>query len=110
MPSKYPTKYGELIEVLADAQNFLVRPENDFGRSSWNDASEALREIDRLIAHLKAGSLPEPIVIKVLFAPTGPIQEVSISSGWGREFLVLANRFDDAMSQAVTLAREISSR
>jgi len=29
-----------------------------------------------------------------LFAPTGPIQEVSLSSGWGQEFLELAERFD----------------
>jgi hypothetical protein len=36
----------------------------------------------------------------VLFAPTGPIQEVSISSGWGNEFLDLAERFDRAVQRA----------
>ena len=35
-----------------------------------------------------------PMVIRVLFAPTGPIQEVSLSSGWGHEFIKLAERFD----------------
>jgi hypothetical protein len=38
--------------------------------------------------------------IEVLFAPTGPIQEVSMSSGWSREFLRLAERFDEAYAIA----------
>jgi hypothetical protein len=38
-----------------------------------------------------------PYELRVLFAPTGPIQEVSVSSGWGDAFLELADRFDDAM-------------
>jgi hypothetical protein len=41
--------------------------------------------------------LPE---LKVLFAPTGSIQEVSVSSGWGEEFLGLAARFDKAAARA----------
>ena len=40
--------------------------------------------------------------MEVLFAPTGPIQEVSLSSGWGKEFLALSERFDDAMAAADT--------
>jgi hypothetical protein len=30
----------------------------------------------------------------VLFAPTGPLQELSLSSGWADDFLKLASRFD----------------
>ncbi|HEX8181606.1 MAG TPA: hypothetical protein VF525_18845 [Pyrinomonadaceae bacterium] len=40
--------------------------------------------------------------MEVLFAPTGPMQEVSLSSGWGEEFLALAERFDEAMATADT--------
>jgi len=32
----------------------------------------------------------------ILFLPTGPIQEVSLSSGWGNELVALADRFDRA--------------
>jgi hypothetical protein len=32
----------------------------------------------------------------ILFLPTGPMQEVSLSSGWGDEFVALADRFDRA--------------
>ena len=36
--------------------------------------------------------------MSVLFAPTGPMQELSIDSGWGQEFIALADRFDEAMA------------
>ena len=35
--------------------------------------------------------------LRLLFAPTGALQETFISSGWGREFVELAARFDDAV-------------
>jgi hypothetical protein len=37
--------------------------------------------------------------VSVLFAPTGPIQEVSLSSGWSETFLKVAERFDRAERQ-----------
>ncbi len=85
----------ELIEVLHQARSLLARPGNDFAWSSWEDAGAALREIDRLVYLVEAGFLPERLDVSVLFAPTGQIQEVSLSSGWAREFLDLAARFDE---------------
>jgi hypothetical protein len=81
----------ELITVLKQARALLALESNDFSWSSWKDQNHAISEIDSIIAALKNGSIPE---IGVLFAPTGPIQEVSLSSGWGNEFLELAERFD----------------
>jgi hypothetical protein len=40
------------------------------------------------------------MTLDVLFLPTGPIQEVSLSSGWGDEFLQLAERYDAAVAVA----------
>ena len=37
--------------------------------------------------------------LSVLFAPTGPMQKVCTSSGWGNDFLALADRFDAAMGK-----------
>jgi len=45
---------------------------------------------------LRAGELPDRGDLSVLFAPTGLVQEVSISSGWGVEFLAIGSRFDAA--------------
>jgi hypothetical protein len=88
------TAWQELVDVLRDARSLLERPGNDFVWSSWEGADEALRELDELIAAVESGPLPERLDLAVLFAPTGPIQEVSISSGWAGQFLVLASRFD----------------
>ena len=87
----------ELLNVLREARSLLVRPGNCFDWSSWEDADAALREVDGLIAALESGRLPSRLVVSVLFAPTGPIQEVSISSGWADEFLTLASRCDAAV-------------
>ena len=81
----------KLITVLREARALLALESNDFLWSSWRDQDQAISEIDSNITALENGSIPE---IGVLFAPTGPIQEVSLSSGWGQEFLELAERFD----------------
>ena len=86
-----------LLTVLRDTRLLLARPENDFTWSSWEDTEAALREIDALIALVSNGALPDRRQLAVLFAPTGPIQEVSVSSGWGEMFLELAERLDAVM-------------
>jgi hypothetical protein len=89
----------DLIEVLEDTRAMLALPGNDFCWSSWEGPEQAIREIDGLIAELKSGRTPDRVRMQTLFAPTGQIQEVSVSSGWGRKFLILAERFDAAERQ-----------
>ncbi len=86
----------ELRDVLLEARSLIARPDNNFFWSSWRDADAALREIDGLIAELERDQVPSRLTVSVLFAPTGPIQEVSLSSGWAVEFLAVAARFDVA--------------
>jgi hypothetical protein len=87
-----------LASVLEEARGLLAAAENDFSWSSWRDQHDALDEIDALLSELRSGILPSALTLHVLFAPTGPIQEVSLSSGWGDVFIELAQRFDDAMA------------
>jgi hypothetical protein len=88
----------ELVEVLRETRAMLALPDNEFMWSSWEDADAALAEVDGLIRQLEAGVLPDRLAITILYAPTGPIQETAISSGWGDEFLVLADRCDAAVA------------
>jgi hypothetical protein len=88
----------ELIGVFLRAREALSHPDNDFSWSSWNGPDDAVREIDQIIAKLLAGTLPDDFEMKVLFAATGPMQEVSLSSGWGQDFLKLADDFDSALA------------
>jgi len=87
----------KLISVIKETRTYLAREANDYSWSSWNDREQALSQIDAILMQLENGSIPG---IEVLFAPTGPIQEVSMSSGWSREFLGLAERFDEAYAIA----------
>ena len=90
----------DLLAVFLRAREALSQPGNDFSWSSWRDADEALHEIDGFIAQLRAGGAPDELQMRVLFAPTGPMQEVSLSSGWGQAFLDLARDFDSALARA----------
>ena len=73
----------QLISVFEEARLLLAKSGNNFDWSSWSGYGDALGEIDRILYTLRRSVLPERLDMVVLFAPTGPIQEVSISSGWG---------------------------
>lgn len=54
---------------------------------SFLDDVEAGRPIDQAGRHR----------LKLLFAPTGALQEDSLASGWGEEYTELSSRFDQAV-------------
>jgi hypothetical protein len=87
------------LSILLEARDLLARPGNEFAWSKWKSAEEALTEIDRHIAIVDQGQPLEKFRLNLLFAPTGSIQEVSMSSGWSRHFMDLATRFDDVMER-----------
>ena len=84
-------------EILQIFQELLVHLENsqDSLYSGLNP-----EELSALIRHerdnLVSGDKVDYIILKGLFGPTGPIQEISIDNGWGDSFLQLASRFDSA--------------
>jgi hypothetical protein len=84
----------ELVEVLRETRELLARPDNNFIWSYWDSATDALLELDAFITQIESGDTSGRSDLKLLFAPAGSIQEVSISSGWGQEFLALSARFD----------------
>jgi len=98
-PNAMDAARRELVEVLREARALLALPDNDFCWSSWCDSNAALATMDRQIAMIEAGSLPPRLDLAVLFGPTGPVQEVSLSSGWGTEFLAVSRRFDAAVER-----------
>ena len=84
-----------LVHVLESALELIALPDNDFCWSSWPNAEEATAEIESIIQLLQSGSIPEHLAVSILFAPTGPLQEVSMSSGWADAFLKIAEKFDE---------------
>lgn len=86
----------QLIRVFEDAKVLVARPGNDFSYSGWAGVSGAYAELDVVLAALRGGDGSG--VDSIYFLPTGPLQELAISSGWGDEFLALADRFDAAVA------------
>ena len=84
-----------LLAVMTEMRRLVALPDNDFAWSAWRDHQAALADMDRAIAALTQGAVSN---LSWLFAPTGPLQDVSLNSGWGAEFLALAARFDAAMT------------
>ena len=88
-----------LTDVLRSAIELLSQPDNDFSWSSWENRDAAVAEVQSMLGLLERGELPARVSVSVLFAVTGPIQEVSLSSGWAETFLKVAERFDRAEQQ-----------
>ena len=86
-----------LLQALGETRQLLARPDNKFEWSGWENADAALREIDALIECVRNGLAPDASQVGALFAPTGPIQEASLSGGWADTFLDLGDRIDEAM-------------
>lgn len=86
----------ELIAVFEEARRLALLPDNDFSWSGWSDADEAVAAIERVLDRLRQNVTINNISMGIFFLPTGPLQELSISSGWGDEFIALADRFDAA--------------
>jgi hypothetical protein len=64
--------------------------------SLWaNDEVETISQhLRAAISALESGAPVDLELLSVLFAPTGDIQETSLASGWGDEFLSLARAID----------------
>jgi hypothetical protein len=89
----------ELLSVIEEARVLLAQPGNKYTWSTFKDTEAALSEIDELAVKVRRDG-EVPFMLTVLFAPTGPIQEVSLSSGWSDKFPALADRFEAALGVA----------
>ena len=85
----------ELIRLLMHARILVNAVDNDFTWSSWIDAADANADIDQIIDDLYRGLDPQKTSVSAIFLPTGPMQELSLSSGWSSEFLKLADKYDE---------------
>ena len=82
-----------LVAIIGEIQSLLRREANDFCWSHWQNAQEADAEITGYLESVQKGDYSQLGKLKLLFAPTGSLQEVSFS-GWALEYLSLSERFD----------------
>ena len=88
----------QVLAVLDEVIDRLGRQDADYSYSSFASPESGIAEIDGYRDQFRAGVL-RPVMLPLLFAPTGPIQEVAISSGWGDRFAELEAQIDAAFDQ-----------
>lgn len=94
-----PGAAGDLIAVFHDALALVGRDSNDFAWSSWRDAAHARAELAGLLTRLATEPAAVASTVAAIFAPTGPLQELALSSGWADDYLALAARADAALDR-----------
>jgi hypothetical protein len=85
-----------LADVLAASIELVSSDANDFAWSSWKDRNDANDELRALLEMARSGVVPKQSAVAILFAPTGPLQELSMGSGWAEQYLKLAQHYDVA--------------
>ena len=88
-----PDLINTLEELLA-----LVEQSKDSAWASM-DKKMVVGKLGKQIDKMRKGKAGNLIELRVLFAPTGPIQEISIDNGWGERFVELAGEFDKLIDQ-----------
>jgi hypothetical protein len=83
----------ELINLLLIIKGKMDET-TDINWTSYESVEEIIKDIDDYITSLIVLDYTVLEEIKNQFLPTCTFQELSVSNGWGSEFLELANRFD----------------
>ena len=88
-----------LYSVLATTKSLLevASPEDSF---FGHNAADSVKIIDSAILYFHDpdnSDYPEDLVL--LFAPTGALQELSMSNGWDKAYLKLSESFDKTISE-----------
>jgi hypothetical protein len=87
-----------LIDVLKRCRE-LSQASKDAVWSSIG-VTEIVAMLDLGIKALECGTEVNRDELKLLFAPTGALQETSMDNGWSSEYLLLSAMFDGLIDQA----------
>ena len=89
----------EIIAILTEIIEIIKTSPGYLDWSGYRTIGEPIEELTAHIERLKQNDLSGIPQLKMLFGPTGPLQELSIDNGWAYQFLDLAKRFDHAVAK-----------
>jgi len=82
-----------IIEIIKNINSRLT-DQTDLTWTKYNRAYELKSELEKDIKELNNGNLEILEKLNLNFAPTGTFQEIAIPNGWGEDFILMANDFD----------------
>ena len=84
---------NEIIGIIELVKN-KVSGSSDVVWTRYDSAKKFRDDLDNYINRLKANDKSCLEELNIVFAPTGSLQEHSISNGWADEYIAIAERFD----------------
>ena len=86
---------AQIVALLRETADLVSASE----ASLWSSRrpSEVAKTLEGEIAEITAGRHPNSLELRVLFAPTGAIQEIALANGWSERYMQLASGFDTAV-------------
>jgi hypothetical protein len=87
----------QLHEVLRDTKGLVERSE----QTIWEGLSpaEVAMDLGIAISQIEKSESVDARHLKMLFAPTGPIQESALASGWTDDYMRLSSEFDSLIDE-----------
>jgi hypothetical protein len=92
-------KVVKVVKILEDLIDLVKNEETDLAWSRFNTVDELFDELLDHINKLINKDFSKLGDLILLFAPTASLQEISISSGWGSQFLIISEEFDYAIAE-----------
>jgi hypothetical protein len=93
-PHVQQTKALQHIIHLLSLVEEKITDDSDMTWTAYPDAETMRNELAGYRQKLEQEDFSVLPALRLLFAPTGSLQEFAMSNGWGREYLDLADTFD----------------
>jgi len=84
----------DLISLIEEIIVILKSPYTDTTWTHWDTPAEALINFSQILEKLKNNDKTVLKELEIIFLPTGSLQDLSISSGWGDKYIDLSKKFD----------------
>ena len=84
-----------VINLLVKIKELIRTLETDTVWSGFDTKEDLLKELDNHIQRFQNEDFSSIEKLISLFLPTGDLQEIALSSGWGEEYLAISKKFDD---------------
>jgi hypothetical protein len=94
-------KIEVVINILELIKNVIKTPETVIIHSWFDTKEDLINELDDHILKFIKEDFSKVEDLIVLFAPTSDLQEISLDSGWGKQYLIISERFDSAINDLI---------
>ena len=84
-----------LIKLLNKIIELVSTRDTNMVWSTYDTKEVLILELKNYIQRLQNNDFSPIEQLISLFLPTGDLQEIAISSGWGEEYLSISKKFDD---------------